>query len=207
MADAQVASTLVEMTRSAAEDERRHVDLCATLAREFGYEGGFPSALPGASVAPSRLPPSRRPLYEMVSICCVNETINACLLSRAYQRATWPSIRETTRQLLTDEINHGRLGWAYLAAERGAGRGDWLSPELVPILAGAGVHEIFRPTPDGDDAETLAAYGEFSHAERIEMFEGVALDVILPGFEAAGLDTTGCRAWMDGLMNSVRRRG
>ncbi len=204
MVEAEVAPTLVALTEQAARDERRHVDLCAALAIEFGHRDAAPEALEAATVAPSRLAPDRRRLYEMVAVCCVNETINACLLSQIYQRATWPSIRETARKLLGDEIEHGRLGWAYLAAERGAGRGEWLSGELVPILAEAGIHEILRATDDGDDAEALSAHGEFTYAERVALFEEVAKDVILPGFDAAGLDTAVCRAWLEGLLASTR---
>ena len=74
----------------------------------------------------------------------------------------------------------------------------------MPILSEAGVHEIFRRTGDDEDQAVLSTHGEFTDVERVEIFVGVVQDVILPGFDGAGLDTRSCRAWFDGLSSTKK---
>ena len=100
------------------------------------------------------------------------------------------------RRLLKDEINHGRLGWAHLAAERSNGRGGFLSEILPAMLAGAVDPGLFERGADPVDAEAMA-HGELPRADRQTLFATTLREVILPGFETFGIDARPAAAWLE----------
>ena len=189
---------VVKMAYDAVEDETRHAGLCDALAKQFGFVpcGHHPELLSSASLAPQGLSPSDAILYEVVAFCCLTETINAAMLTEVLRFATDPDIRETSRAILRDEVEHSRLGWAHLQAEREKGRGDFLSDEFVGMLSVAGIEEIFDPLDRARDGEHLADYGELSFERRTGIFKGAVNDLVFPGWEQMGLSTDAAREWL-----------
>jgi hypothetical protein len=193
----------IALAERAVSDERRHVTICSELARAYG--GGEPRLVPVSArpLGPAALAPCDRLLYEIVAFCCISESFNASLMKVASDRASVPETRAALRAILRDEVGHARLGWAHLAAERMRGRGAFLS-ELSPrMLAGAIRSELFAPGPPHPDADELETHGELSERERLAIFEMAADTVILPGFEAQGIDTRPMRDWIQ----RMRRKG
>ena len=196
--------TVLELCDRAVRDEERHVGICAKLAREFGIEPQIEGITRPGPLAPSDLPVDQQVFYEVVAVCCINETINATLLGHVYEQSKWPSIRLAAHTLLEDEIWHSRMGWAHLGAEQPRRDLSWLSPLIVPMLEATGAHEIFNADQADREAPHLAAYGEFNYATRVKIFTEVVNTVILPGFESFGLDVSSARGWINELSDRHR---
>jgi hypothetical protein len=132
----------------------------------------------------------------MVAFCCVTETINASMLLAVLNRAKSATVRDTVREILKDEINHSKVGWAYLQHVRNQGEGIFLAQWIPHMLNGAGVEEIYEPDSGEREGEILADYGELSFQNRADIFKAAMRDIVLPGFEKMGLDTTYGRQWL-----------
>lgn len=105
--------SLIKRAQRAAQDELRHARLAFTLASAFA---GVPIG-PAALDLPAALP-LHRSLRELVVACaeegCVVETLSACLLAEALERATDPAIVAVLKQIRRDEDEHAALAWETL---------------------------------------------------------------------------------------------
>ena len=54
-------------------------------------------------------------LCELVTLFCVMETINAALLLSLKENLIDVALRETCHEILRDEVQHARIGWAALS--------------------------------------------------------------------------------------------
>lgn len=111
-ADAKV----LQMTREAAEQERRHAEICHRLAERYGARTVSMPAL--ERVAPRFGYDDERleVLFEIAGMCCVNESIAAVWLRRCAELAETPLARTVNQLHLREEVMHARLGWAHLAS-------------------------------------------------------------------------------------------
>jgi hypothetical protein len=184
---------LIERTLEASADEKRHEEICLEVARRFGArEPVF------EHFEFWRRPDSREVLLSnMVATCCLTETLNAPFLALSLHIAKDPAMKIALRDLLKDEVNHGRLGWAYLAWARQQGDGARLSAELPELIMDSSMPQFFNAGLEAHPLEAeLAHFGELSMAQRRRIFfEGVD-EVIFPGLEASGIDTQLARAWV-----------
>jgi hypothetical protein len=184
---------LIERMLEASADEKRHEEICLEVARRFGA--------PEPTFEPFefwRRPDSREVLLSnMVATCCLTETLNAPFLALSLHIAMDPPMKVALRELLKDEVNHGKLGWAYLAWARQQGDGARLSEELPGLIMDSSMPNFFTAEPKVDPLEAeLAHFGELSIAQRRQIFfEGVN-EVIFPGLESSGVDTQLARAWV-----------
>ncbi|MEM7608758.1 MAG: hypothetical protein AAF411_25675 [Myxococcota bacterium] len=184
--EAGADDALVKLADRAVDDEHRHAALCEGLSA--AYAGAAPR--PYVDVAPYRpehpdAPRALRPVLHVVGQCCFNETFAGAYLACASEGATEALARYALRELLADEIDHARIGWAFLQTRSKAERAA-LSKRLV-ALALSNLREWFRL--DLPAHERFAAYG-IPHRERVReaLFECLR-GVLIPGFAAAGLDT------------------
>ena len=99
------------------------------------------------------------------------------------------SIREANRQHLAEEINHSRLGWAFLAwaAQCGA-----LGDDERRFIEGAmpTLFELAESTWQRGFIEADEALGGFGYFTSAHVRRGIATataDVILPGFQRFGI--------------------
>jgi hypothetical protein len=190
-----VAPALVDRVVAASADETRHRDLCAEMATRLRHPGPTSSARALPRIAPHRLDGGARLAYEMVALFCVTESINATLLLRSSQRAHDEAARRTLRALLSDEVEHSRIGWGFLASEL-----DWrdeIAAGLPRMLAAATHDEHFLETPAPDaESDALTAHGLLPLAGLRAVFLEAMHDVILPGLELCRVDTQAARAWL-----------
>jgi hypothetical protein len=98
-------------------------------------------------------------------------------------------MRAVLESLLEDEIDHGRVGWAHLAAVARVEPLDGLSRVLPDMLRRTFVASIRRAAevPEPDIA-ARAAVGHVSNDACPGIFRRALRDVILPGFETIGVD-------------------
>jgi hypothetical protein len=181
----------------AVDDERRHAEICRRVASAYaGRELEQPSP---ESVQPPEhagADASLRATLHVVGMCAINETTGSAFLETCRARATGRLVRAAFRELLADEVDHARIGWAHLAsprvgAEGRAGVGAWL-----PAMLAANLRQ-WRNRPPLPARATLAAHGCLSWAEVDAAVLGAMRELILPGFEHVGVDVTGARAWFE----------
>ncbi len=188
-----VDPALAALAARAVDDEHRHAALCEDLAGRYaGGPCGPHAALPHTPPAHPGASPRLRDALFVVGQCALNETFASAYLGAAYQGARTPIARAALRELLEDEIDHSRLGWAYLdraPADLKRELSDWLVPVTICNL-----REWRKIALPDDDA--LAAHGvpphEVAHAALSEALGGL----LLPGFAHVGLDTRALERWI-----------
>jgi hypothetical protein len=186
---------VVDMARAAADDERRHHTRCIALACRFGVRpaashGNAPQLAAGTRTL------AEQALYETVSMSCVTETLSTALLMAIRAAAVDDEVAATADEILRDEVEHARLGWAHLAAE--APRRDlaFLGPRLPAILAHTVHEEIFGPDDAGPLADEIAGLGGLPRARRYDVLVQTMRDVVFPGLRSHGIDTASAEQWL-----------
>ncbi|MHB8420279.1 MAG: hypothetical protein ACYDCL_19575 [Myxococcales bacterium] len=184
---------LAEM-RKASADEARHLEICLSVARRYG---AGPIELPDEDFSVRGADDGERLLADVVASCCFSETLNVSLLAASVKAASDREIQEATRALLADEVDHSRLGWAYLAWARGLGQGERLGDRLPRMLASVTLPLLFAETPPLPDEARLLDFGDLPLRTRRELFFETVREVILPGLAAHGTPTEGAQRWLD----------
>lgn len=195
LAETGAAPVVVAMGARAAEDERRHARLCADVAARYGAPPPPRDRVEARPIGPPHYALRDRVLYEVVSFCCINETINASLLARTLEVARDGVIRDAVRRILKDEVDHGRLGWAHLAEQRARGAGAFLGAALPRMLDAAVSDELFLPD-DRPPGAGGVAHGDLPRATLLAILRETLDGVILPGFDRFGVDTRAARGWL-----------
>jgi hypothetical protein len=134
-------------------------------------------------------------LTEVVSLCCIAETLSVAALGAILDVTTARDIQEVVRAILKDETSHAKLGWAHLATQREAGRGEFLSERLAHMMAASIPSDLFAVVTDIENEEALA-FGQLSRSRRVALFRETFDEVIFPGFDAVGIGTAAARAWL-----------
>lgn len=189
---------LVDMAQQAASDELRHARLCRELIVHFG--GAPPTenpCVPAGNVAPAGLEGRERLLYELVALSCITETLSTALLGELVARARDPVCKQAMHSVLRDEVNHSRLGWAFLAEERARGVRDCVGRHVPEMLEAAlGPHFFsFAEAPDTQQKE-LAALGSLERPERQRIVRQTLESVVFPGLEQFGIATSPGKRWL-----------
>ncbi len=125
---------------------------------------------------------------------CVTETVSAAALGRMLERTENAAVRDTVRAVLRDEINHAQLGWAHLAREQRRGAVPFVADYLPAMLAQTVGEELFAAGPDAD--ADLGGLGALSRLDRQQVVVGSLQQVIFPGLERFGVDTSAGKRWL-----------
>lgn len=188
---------LVGACARAGEDERRHAGICARTAARFDgvdpYAGRPTPALP---LGPGALSSEQRLLYEMVAFGCITESLNASLLLETHERATEAGVRAALHGLLSDEVQHARLGWAWLAWSAQSADVAWLADRAPRMLEAAASQNL--SDPDALCARWSAPdVGYLPQADRIAIFVRCAVEVVAPGLARFGVDPDPMLSWLE----------
>lgn len=186
---------VLELCARAVSDEVRHAQICLLLAgrylaRDVPWPPPGPVPLPLHAPAPESL----RPTLHAAAMGCINETLASAWLEASQRSATAPLAKAAIRELMADDVHHARLGWAHLASghvTRGmrAALAAWL-PRLLEAAALPWLRDA-----EGY-GEGVPAHGVPSRAAtRAAVLETVH-QVILPGFDAVGVETAPARVWV-----------
>jgi hypothetical protein len=196
LAEVGAAPVVVQGAQNASADEARHRDLCAVIAARFGEPNAKNFIPPRTRIGRSDMDPRDRLLWEVVAVCCISETMNTSLLTRCQEITKDPQIRDTVHELLTDEVRHAQLGWAHLAAERAAGRGEFLR-DVLPVMLEASIEPGFlEGTLQAPWTEALYDYGELPAPELVQIYCETVTEVVFRGLDAMGVDTSLGREWL-----------
>jgi hypothetical protein len=184
--DAARLPSLAARARTAADDERRHALRCRAIvaACQPDLAPLLPRAISVAPPAPEP-DPARRALYASVAMGCVTETLSCALLIAMRDDADFGPTRAAVDEIVKDEIEHSRIGWAHLATAAARGDVTWLAPHIVAMRTAALTHEI-EEVPTMED---LSGYGILPRARVATIVEATWRDVIVPGFAHHGIRT------------------
>jgi len=183
---------LVESADLSVVQEATHADLCGRVAA--AYDPAAASAVP-----PLVLPPddheagARSRAQHVVGFCCISETFASAYLAGCREAATSPLARAALHMLLADEVGHGQLGWAFLASPV-APAARTIESMLVPLLDAyeAYVRKRVSVYPDID----LPAHGCPAPRVLYDQYLASVGELVIPGFERFGVDTTSARRWL-----------
>ena len=189
-------SPVPAMMRRAADDERRHTELCARLAHGLGNPIELDPGAELASIAPASLDARQAALYEVVAACCITETESMATLTTLMAAEPDPEVREVLHSISKDEVVHSRMGWAHLSRESAAGQVAFLGPLIPGMLAGTIDESLFGAPPADEDAEGLLRLGVLPLEKKREVFLGTLEQVVFPGLEKFGVDPEPARRWL-----------
>jgi hypothetical protein len=191
LAEAGFDSGSVLQTTQAAEQERHHVDLCGALAMRFGYRETSIQELSLPDIAPASFSPRDRVIYEMVAFCCIAESANAAVVLAGIDDVEDPQVRASVRTILSDEVEHSRIGWQFLAAhDVGDSARAWLGAYLPDMLRGTVRADLFAPAIIVGDEAAMQKFGTLPIADRRSCFLEVMRTVVFPGLTEVGVDTS-----------------
>lgn len=179
---------LIALARRAVDDELRHADRCWQLA--CVYAGRL---LPAAEPRPGQLPrydgasEELRASLLVVAQCCLNETTASAFLERCLHATTAPLVRATFRELLSDEVDHARLGWAHLASPRLSSETRAQIAAWLPSLVAANLR-AWHARPDVPTAPVYAVHGVLPLATTNAAVDAAVDDLILPGLRHVGIE-------------------
>jgi len=110
---------LIALAERAIEDERYHSQICHRLASIYlGAEAALPKAhaltVPAHRGAADEV---RRTLH-VLGQCCFNETTGSVFYELCLKGAKSGPARAGLLSLLSDEVDHARIGWAHISSER-----------------------------------------------------------------------------------------
>ena len=186
---------LIALADRAIDDEYRHAEIGRVVASRYeGKELDYPPLLPFSAPAHAQASDELRHTLHVLGQCSFNETIASAFLEVCCEHATAPLAKAALRELLSDEIDHARIGWAQLAASSAEVRREvvpWL-----PSLAKANLRmwrETPRTYPTGD---LFCAHGAPSEAIIQSALTMAFQQLIIPGFEHMGMPTAALHAWM-----------
>jgi hypothetical protein len=112
------------------------------------------------------------------------------------RHATGALAKAACGELLSDEIDHARLGWGFLETVRRPLLRE-TAPWLLPIVR-ANVR-IWRETRrPHEDTTLLAGHGAPSHEALDAAIVGAVKDLIVPGLARLGLPTGPITDWLAG---------
>jgi hypothetical protein len=179
-----VDAGITQLTKRAVDDEHFHGALSLLVAEHYL---GAPVPLPVPSAAPLRFESCAAevaPALRFLLHGALNETVAVVYLKQCHREATSVLVRAAVRELLHDEIDHSRVGWAYVASavSHPAVR-DSLCRELPALLAL--VSDVWSkpatssPYPPG--------HGALSESRTRAVTEQALRTVVLPGLARFGI--------------------
>ena len=186
---------VLELAERAPLDEARHFVLCGQAAERFGV--AIPEVPLDIPWTVSGLPAPKRLLHEVVAMCCITETLSAAYLVEMQRQTTDPALHDVVREILTDEVDHSRLGWGHLAYARTQMDVTFLGECLPGMLVDTVGEALFAPPDPNDPATALGRFGVLDRPIRRTLFGPTMREVVFPGLAQHGIDGADGLRWLD----------
>jgi hypothetical protein len=162
-------------------DEIRHAELCRHVASCYAGRD-----LPRPAPPVIGEGPRSAGVYAVLN-GAIHETIGSAVLTACHEEAEGAMVRAAVRELLADEVDHARVGWALLGADRLAPRLRCEVSTALPALVRlarerwlARAEELPESLPRG--------HGCLPRGDVVEVVEHALRSLVLPGFSHVGLD-------------------
>jgi hypothetical protein len=193
LAEIRTPPPLVSMAVRASTDEGRHADYCGELAARYGRPVE-PGPTEPAEIAPARLGFKKRVLYELVAVCLA-ESESTVMLVALMGATKNEEMKRILREFARDEVAHAQFGWAVLASQKERTDLSFLSAWIPWMLRTTAGDSFKRPAPGVED-DRVAEHGVLPYSMRRRVFVDTLNEVIFPGLETLGIDTSLSRAWL-----------
>ncbi|MDP9001195.1 MAG: hypothetical protein M3O46_13925 [Myxococcota bacterium] len=193
LAEVGCEPVVLALVARASADEVRHTEVCRRFAVALLGSEAVPRRFRGLPRVPRHVTANApdRALLHVVEMCCLSETLTGVYFTEMLARTTEPVARIAIESLLEDEIDHGRVGWAYLAA-RSRERTTHALPQALPDMLQRTFDPVFvaasRARASEKDEEKLETHGYLGPHASAGVYARALRDVILPGFERLGVD-------------------
>lgn len=191
------APQLIHLATRAIDDELRHTELSRLVASRFaGRELPLPQRLALEVPRHEGASPELRDTLLVVGQCVLNETTASAFLECCLQHSKGVLATSALKELLSDEIDHGRIGWAHLASLPQAVRDQvarWLLPMAYLNL------RIWREySPEhAPSSSTLTAHGAPPASTINEALVGALTELIIPGLTELEMKTAPLERWIE----------
>lgn len=192
---------VLELVAEAAADEVRHAETCRRFAVALLGETEVPRGWRGVPTIPphSEASEATRALLHMVEMCCLSETVTGVFFTEMRARASNPVARAVVDSLLEDEIDHGKVGWAYLADRARSGTVDGVA-EALPDMLERTFGLLLKGLGRVEDDDASEAFGYIRDSARAAIFRRALKDVVVPGFETVGIDLSFAKPKLSALL-------
>jgi hypothetical protein len=200
LAGAGAPAEFLSLACRAALDEVRHAELFARLAGLYSGEVETPPPgippMPDDPEVPIRLQVAREALHLGIS----SETFSAVSLVEMHTRAKDPVVKQVAAVVISDEIYHARMGWAFVASLLADDpTGDvraYLQADLIPLFDDF-VSSIFgdpanlpEPSIKPEHFDLAVGHGYSSVREEWALYRNTLDDIWIPGLTSLGFDMT-----------------
>ncbi len=195
--DAGLGQAVVQELRGFADEERQHGVLCGAVVESLG--GRAYAELPDGEAYPAHADagsPLEAALRNMLSICCLSETVAVSLIGAERLEMPPGELRELLTRIYSDEVGHSRFGWRVLgevAPTLDAATKERLGDYLEVAFAALEVHELAhlplssQPPPEG------VKLGLCNGSDARRLFHATIEEVVIPALEHHGIPAR--RAW------------
>ena len=182
---------MVTRCRQFSEEEKKHGILCGAVVEALGGEAHAATPVPPEFPSHVDVAPSEGVLRNLLSICCLSETVAVALIGA--DRLAMPSgaLRNLLTEIYADEIGHARFGWLAVATALSAcdahartRLGHYLRVAFAHLEAHQLAHiPASSLPPAGGEALGLC---DGAHARML--FYDTVREIIVPGLTKLGLD-------------------
>lgn len=187
---------LVALATRAIDDEYRHTELSRVVASRFaGRELPTPARLLLEPPVHKGASAELRDALFVVGQCVLNETTASAFLETCHDLAEGPLARAALRELLSDEIEHGRMGWTFLASLDAGTRarvGRWMLPMAFLNLR---LWKAESPY-DARHTDALTRHGAPPAAVLHAALVDALASLIVPGLRQLDIATDALEAWL-----------
>lgn len=186
--DSDADPKVIELAARMVSDEARHVTICVDVASRYAGRA-LTTPPPRPILDPlADVPLPLRATLRVVATSCIGESFASAWIDES-GRLTRPEwLREVLRKHLADEVHHARLGWAHLASTRVGEAERRAIAEWLPRLVEVNLH-AWRTFDPRWPAEGFPEDGLPSHAQTHAIIDDALAQLVLPGFDALGVDT------------------
>jgi hypothetical protein len=187
---------LTKISARAIEEELHHSELCLRVAERYaGRSLPVPRASLGALPDDEVSDPSLRCALRLLGLCCVNESLACGWLAQSRDAARSRLARAAHRELLADEMDHARLGWAYLASDHvTAAHRTTLARRIGPLFRATLTLWTTQNVPRLP--EGVPSHGLLPAAEARPFVLTSIREVVVPGLQHVGVDVRAAHEWL-----------
>lgn len=179
-----VTPEIAFLAARAHSDEVRHAEICRHVAtRYLGADVPFPRPRQVEKPAPTPSQARLAATLHVVQNCCFNESVAMVFLRTCLDQAEHELVRLALRELMREEVDHSRVGWAHLSsvavteADRdGVARAV---PRFIDDMRQLWLTDPGPPVPPG--------HGVLDPPELARVVEEALDELILPGLEHCGV--------------------
>jgi hypothetical protein len=189
-------SQVLALATQAPSDEIRHAEICRRVASRYsGADVPWPALDANATPERHGMSAELGCAIEVLGICCISETIASAYLQTSLSIAGAKIARSALRELLSDEIEHARIGWAHLASRQvTAPTRRALGDALVHLLDAA-----LRVWTMQNECPRAAGFPDHGWlpTEQVRSIARKAIEeLVLPGLAEVGIDARSAARWL-----------